>query len=84
MMEGKWLYELMYNNMLLPRRREIDREEEREAFDGTTESLVKLYRENQITDEEFRKLPEAEIKRIIDMSKDLEISKEHFFQLVDL
>ena len=48
-MEGKWLYEVMYNNVQLPRRREIDREEEREAFDGTTESLVKLYRENQIT-----------------------------------
>ena len=65
-MEGKNLYEVMYNNMLLPRRREIDREEEREAFDGTTESLVKLYRENQITYEEFIKLPEAEIQRIIE------------------
>ena len=75
----KWLYELMYNNVLLPRRREIDREEEREAFNGTTDSLVKLYRENQITYEEFLKLPEAEIQRIIDKSKDLEISKERFF-----
>lgn len=65
-MEGKNLYEVMYNNMLLPRRREIDREEEREAFDGTTESLVKLYHENQITYEEFIKLPEAEIQRIIE------------------
>ena len=74
----------MYNNVLLPRRREIDREEEREAFDGTTESLVKLYRENQITYEEFEKLPEAEIQRIIDKSKDLDISKERFFQLVVL
>ena len=83
-MEGKWLYEVMYNNVLLPRRREIDREEEREAFDGTTESLVKLYRENQITYEEFTNLPEAEIQRIIDKSMDLEISKERFFQLVDL
>jgi hypothetical protein len=83
-MEKKWLYEVMYNNVLLPRRREIDREEERETFDGTTASLVKLYRENQITYEEFRKLPEAEIQRIIDKSKDLEISKERFFQLVDL
>lgn len=83
-MEKKWLYEVMYNNVLLPRRREIDREEEREAFNGTTESLVKLYRENQITYEEFRRLPEAEIQRIIDKSKDLEISKERFFQLVDL
>ncbi len=45
-MERKWLYEVLYNNLLLPRRREIDREEEREAFNGTTESLVKLYREN--------------------------------------
>lgn len=83
-MEGKWLYEVMYNNVLLPRRREIDREEEREAFDGTTASLVKLYRENQITYEEFTRLPEAEIQRIIDKSMDLEISKERFFQLVDL
>ena len=83
-MERKWLYEVMYNNVLLPRRREIDREEEREAFNGTTASLVKLYRENQITYEEFSKLPEAEIQRIIDKSKDLEISKERFFQLVDL
>ncbi len=83
-MEGKWLYEVMYNNVLLPRRREIDREEEREAFDGTTESLVKLYRENQITYEEFMKLPEAEILRIIDKSKDLEIGKERFFQLMNL
>ena len=82
-MERKWLYEVMYNNVLLPRK-EIDREEEREAFDGTTESLVKLYRENQITYEEFTKLPEAEIQRIIDKSKDLEISKERFFQLMDL
>lgn len=55
-MEKKWLYEVMYNNVLLPRRREIDREEEREAFDSTTASLVKLYRENQITYEEFTKL----------------------------
>ena len=83
-MEKKWLYEVMYNNVLLPRRREIDREEEREAFDGTTESLVKLYRENQITYEEFTNLPEAEIQRIIDNSKDLEFSKERFFQIVDI
>lgn len=60
-MEGKWLYEVMYNNMLLPRRRE-----------------------NQITYEEFMKLPEAEIQRIIDKSKDLEISKERFFQHMDI
>lgn len=83
-MEGKWLYEVMYNNVLLPRRREIDREEEREAFDGTMASLVKLYRENQITYEEFTKLSEAEILRIIDKSKDLEIGKERFFQLMNL
>ena len=60
-MESKALYQLLYNNVLLPRTHEIDREEEREAFDGTTESLVKLYRENQITYEEFIKLPEAKI-----------------------
>ena len=84
MMEKELHYEVMYNNVLLPRRREIDREEEREAFDGTTESLVKLYRENQITYEEFTKLPEVVIQRIIDKSKDLYISKERFFQIVDL
>ena len=75
---------MMYNNVLLPRRREIDREEERDAFNGTTESLVKLYRENQITYEEFSKMPEAEILRIIEKSKGLHISKERFFQIVDL
>ena len=83
-MEKKLLYEVLYNNVLLPRRREIDREEEREAFDGTTESLVKFYRENQITHEEFTKLSETEIQRIIDKSKNLHISKERFFQIVDL
>lgn len=83
-MVNKLLYQVLYNNLLLPRKREIDREEEREVFDGTTESLVRLYRENQISFEEFTKLPEAEIQRIVDKSKDLEISKERFFQLVDL
>ena len=83
-MKEQQLYQVLYNNVLLPRRREIDREEEREAFDGITESLVKLYRENQITYEEFIKLPETEIQRIIDKSKDLYISKERFFQLMDL
>lgn len=83
-MKDKQLYQVLYNNVLLPRRRAIDREEEQEAFDGTTESLVKLYRENQITYEEFTNLPESEIQRIIDKSKDLHISKERFFQLVDL
>ena len=83
-MKDKQLYQVLYNNVLLPRKRAIDREEEQEAFDGTTESLVKLYRENQITYEEFTKLPEAAIQRIIDKSKDLHISKERFFQLVDL
>lgn len=83
-MKDKQLYQVLYNNVLLPRRRAIDREEELEAFDGTTESLVKLYRENQITYEEFKNLPEAEIQRIVDKSKDLHISKERFFQLADL
>lgn len=83
-MENKLLYQVLYNNLLLPRKREIDREEEREAFDGTTESLVKLYRENQITYEQFTKLSESEIPRIIDKIKDLHISKERFFQIVDL
>lgn len=80
----KALYEVLYNNLLLPRTHEIDREEESEAFDGSTDSLVKLYRENQITFEEFTKLSEAEIERIINISKDFYISKERFFQLVDL
>ena len=84
MKEMKQLYQVLYNNVLLPRSREIDREEEREAFNGTTESLVRLYRENQISFEEFTKLPQSEIQRIIDKSKDLYISKERFFQLVDL
>lgn len=84
MKEMKQLYQVLYNNVLLPRSREIDREEEREAFDGTTESLVQLYRENQISFEEFTKLPQSEIQRIIDKSKDLYISKERFFQLMDL
>jgi len=83
-MVNKLLYQVLYNNLLLPRKREIDREEEQEAFDGTTDSLVNLYRENQISYDEFTKLPEAEIQRIVDKSKDLEISKERFFQLVDL
>ena len=83
-MESKALYPLLYNNVLLPRTHEIDQEMEREAFDGTTESLVKLYRENQISYEQFTKLPESEIQRIIDKSKDLHISKERFFQLMDL
>ena len=83
-MKDKQLYQVLYNNVLLPKKRTIDREEEQEAFDGTTESLVKLYRENQITYEEFTKLPEAAIQRLIDKSKDLHISKERFFQLVDL
>ena len=48
------------------------------------DAYVKPYRENQITYEEFTRLPEAEIQRIIYKSKDLEISKERFFQLVDI
>ena len=83
-MESKALYQLLYNNVFLPRTHEIDREEERDAFDGTTESLVNLYRKNQISYEEFTKLPEAVIQRIIDKSKELHISKERFFQIVDL
>ena len=80
-MKDKQLYQVLYNNVLLPRRRAIDREEEQEAFDGTAESLVKLYRENQITYEEFKNLPEAEIQRIVDKSKDLYISRSVSFNL---
>ncbi len=45
---------------------------------------MKLYRENQITYDEFIKLPEAEIQGIIDKSMDLHIGKKRFFQLVGL
>ena len=77
-------YEVLYNNLLLPCTHEIDREEEREAFDGTTESLVRLYKENQISYNQFLKLSEDEIKAIIEKSKGLHISKERFFELVDM
>jgi hypothetical protein len=80
----KALYELLYNNLLLPRTHEIDREEEREAFDGSTESLVQLHKDNQISFEQFLKLPEAEIQRVIVKSKDLPIDKERFFALTDM
>lgn len=80
----KSLYEVLYNNLLLSRTHEIDRDEEREAFDGTTESLVQLHKENQIPFEQFLKLPEAEIQKIIEKSKDLHISKERFFELLYL
>ena len=80
----KALYVLLYNNVLLPRTHAIDREEEREAFDGSTESLVQLHKENQISFEQFLKLPEAEIQRIIAKSKNLPIDKERFFALCDM
>lgn len=79
----KSLYEVLYHNLLLPRTREIDRDEEREAFDGTTESLVQLHKENQIPFEQFAKLSEAEIQKIIEKLKDLHVSKDHFFALCD-
>lgn len=78
------LYEVLYNNLLLPRIHEIDREEEEEAFDGTTESLVCLYRDCQISYEQFSKLPESEIMGIIEKSKGLPICKERLFALKDL
>lgn len=80
----KSLYEVLYNNLLLPRTHEIDREEEREAFNGTTESLVQLHKENQITFEQFVKLPESQISEIIAKSKNLPIDKERFFALCDM
>ena len=80
----KSLYELLYNNVLLPRTHEIDREEEREAFDGTTESLVQLHRENQISFDQFCKLSQSQLTEIVQKTKDLPIDKERFFQLVDL
>ena len=78
----KSLYEVLYNNLLLPRTREIDRDEECEAFDGTTESLVMLHKENQIPFEQFAKLSETEIQKIIEKSRHLPISKERFFELI--
>lgn len=80
----KSLYELLYNNLLLPRTHEIDRDEEREAFNGTTESLVRLHKENQISYEQFVKLPESQISEIIAKSKNLPIDKERFFALCDM
>lgn len=78
------LYEILYHNVLLPRTHEIDREEEREAFDGTTESLVQLHKENQISYNQFLSLSEAQVTEIIAKSKNLPISKERFFALVDM
>jgi len=80
----KGLYELLYNNVLLPRTHEIDREEEREAFDGSTESLVQLHKENQISFVQFCSLTEAQIADIIEKSKNLPIAKERFFALCDM
>lgn len=78
------LYEVLYNNLLLPRTHEIDREEEKEAFDGTTESLVRLYRDSQIPYEQFLELSESDIQSVIEKSKNLPISKERLIALMDL
>jgi len=67
----KALYELLYNNMLLPRTHEIDHEEEREAFDGSTRSLVQLHKENQISFAQFCSLSESQITDIIAKSNNL-------------
>lgn len=80
----KALYEILYNNVLLPRTHEIDREEEREAFDGSTRSLVQLHRENQISFTQFCSLSEAQMTEIIVKSKNLPIDKERFFALCDM
>lgn len=80
----KAIYELLYNNVLLPRTHEIDHEEEREVFDGTTESLVQLHKENQISFIEFCSLSEAQIAKIIEQSKNLPIDKKRFFALCDI
>lgn len=77
----KSLYEVLYNNLLLPRTREIDRDAERDAFDGTTESLVQLHKESQIPFEQFANLSETEIKKIVEKTRNLPISKERFFEL---
>ena len=80
----KSLYEVLYNNLLLPRTHEIDREEEREAFDGSTKSLVQLHKENQISFAQFCSLSEAQVPEIIAKSKNLPIDKERFFALCDM
>lgn len=80
----KALYEVLYNNLLFPRTHEIDREEESEAFDGTTESLVQLHKENQISFTQFCSLSEAQIAKMIEHSKNLPIDKERFFALCDM
>ena len=80
----KSLYEVLYHNLLLPRTHEIDREEGSDAFDGTTESLVLLHKENQISFEQFVKLPEGEIQKIVEKTRNLPISKERFFELMEL
>lgn len=49
----KSLCEVLYNNLLLPRTHEIDHKEEREAFDGSNESLVQLHKDNQISYDQF-------------------------------
>lgn len=46
-------------------------------------SLVCLYRSNQISFEQFSKLSESEIQSIIEKSKDLPISKQCLFALMD-
>ena len=80
----KALYELLYNNVLLPRTHEIDREEEREAFDGSTKSLAQLHKKNHISFEQFCSLSEAQITDIVAKSKNLPIDKERFFALCDM
>ena len=80
----KALYELLYNNVLLPRTHEIDREEERETFDGLTKSLVQLHKKNQISFSQFSSLSEAQITDIIAKSNKLPIDKERFFALCDV
>ena len=80
----KALYELLFNNVLLPKTHEIDREEEREAFDGSTKSLVRLHKENQISFTQFCSLSEDQISDIIAKSKNLPIDKERFFALCDM
>lgn len=80
----KALYEFLYNNVLLPRTHEIDRDEEREVFDGSTESLVQLHKENQISFAQFCNLSQAQITEIIAKSKTLPIDKERFFALCDM
>lgn len=80
----KSLYEVLYNNLLLPRTHEIDDEEKREAFDGSTDSLVQLHKENQNSFAQFCKLSQSQISEIIAKSRNFPIDKDRFLAFCDI